>query len=303
MGLNEIETAVVAAHRGAESSRVSEEGTPAAWLEFGLTTLLAACRRVRQERLASFEVDYKGDGSPVTRIDQAVEREVIAGLKSFAPDAVVVGEECGGALPGSGMALAIDPIDGTWAFLNRLENIATTLAGFRDGEPFLGMVANPTTGEVAYAMEAGPTRLLQLSLYGDEDQALELPLVRADKGPVLVNLHPTRRGLPLLAELHAEWRAGELRMVRSPGGSPAWALLEAAKGSFVYANLWSKRPAEPYDLAAGVLLLRGAGGDVTDLDGQPIDLVSHSGPFVAGVDSEHRAVVTDLMRKAIRDEQ
>ncbi len=87
-----------------------------------------------------------------------------------------------------------------------------------------------------------------------------------------------------------------MRMVRSPGGSPAWALLEAAKGSFVYVNLWSKRPAEAFDLAAACLLVRGAGGEITDLDGTPIDLVSHAGPFVAAVDEDHRRIVAELVR-------
>lgn len=301
MSLSEIETAVLAAHRRAESSRVAGEGTPDAWLEFGLTTLLDSGRRVRQARLAPFDVDYKGDGSPVTRLEDAVEKEVIARLKEFAPEAVVVGEETGGVLPDSGLALAVDPIDGTWAFLGRTESIATTLAVFSDGIPFIGIVSNPATGEVAYAVEGEPTRLLQLSLYGEEDQALELPLPGSGRGPILVNLQPARRGLPVMATLYDAWEGGDVRMVRSPGGSPAWALLEAAKGSFVYANLWSKRPAEAYDLAAGVLLLRGAGGDVTDLDGQPIDLVSHSGPFVAAAYADHRHAVTELLRKAIHE--
>lgn len=301
MGLSEIETAVVAAHRRAESSRVAEAGTPDAWLEFGLTTLLESGRRVRQTRLAPFDVDYKEDGSPVTRLENAVEEEVIERLKRFAPEAVVVGEETGGILPDSGLALAVDPIDGTWAFLGRTESIATTLAVFREGVPFIGMVSNPATGEVAYAVEGDPTRLLQLSLYGEEDQALGLPLPGSGRGPILVNLHPARRGLRVVARLYDAWESGEVRMVRSPGGSPAWAFLEAAKGSFVYANLWSKRPAEAYDLAAGVLLLRGAGGEVTGLDGQPIDLVSHSGPFVAAVHADRRHAVTELLQKAIHE--
>ena len=71
-------------------------------------------------------------------------------------------------------------------------------------------------------------------------------------------------------------------MVRSVGGSPSWALLEAAKGDFVYVNLWPAPAAQPWDLAAGVTLVRRAGGEVTDLEGNAIDELSHQGPFVAG---------------------
>ena len=74
----------------------------------------------------------------------------------------------------------------------------------------------------------------------------------------------------------------------------------AARGKFTYVNQWSERPAEAYDLAAGVLLVREAGGDVTDLEGQSIDSLRHSGPFVAGVDAEVLRKVTQIAREAIR---
>ena len=87
-------------------------------------------------------------------------------------------------------------------------------------------------------------------------------------------------------------------MVRSPGGSPACGLLEAAKGSFVYANLWSQKPASVYDLAAGVLLVREAGGDVVGLDGAPVDAIHHKGAFVAALVPEARERVVALLRAA-----
>lgn len=298
MSLNELERFSLAAIRGGPASALPMgEGTSAAWIKFGLGVLLESGRRLREARLAAFQgVDFKSDGSPVTDLEAAIERQIAASLQGFSPEAVVVGEETGGTLPGTGLAIAIDPLDGTWAFLSRTENITTTLAAFRDGSPFLGMVLNPATGEIGYALEDGPTRLLQLSIFGEDDSAHALPIPRADTDSVLVNLHPGRAAGPVVAKLYESWVGGDVRMVRSPGGSPAGALLEAAKGSFVYVNLWSKRPAEAYDLAAGCLLVRGAGGDVTGLDGLPIDPVSHAGPFVAAVDEESRSMVANLVR-------
>ena len=72
-------------------------------------------------------------------------------------------------------------------------------------------------------------------------------------------------------------------------------MLEAAKGSFVYVNLWSRRAAQAYDLAAGIMLVRGAGGDVTDLARTPIETTDHRGPFVAGIDEEARCKVAALV--------
>ena len=48
---------------------------------------------------------------------------------------------------------------------------------------------------------------------------------------------------------------------------------------------------EPFDLAAGVMLVRNAGGRVVDESGQDIDAASHAGPFVGGVDEEDRQKV------------
>jgi fructose-1,6-bisphosphatase/inositol monophosphatase family enzyme len=103
----------------------------------------------------------------------------------------------------------------------------------------------------------------------------------------------------LVSDLYEEWRKDGLNMVKLPGGSPSWAMLEAAKGSFVYINLWSKRPTEPYDLAAGVMLVRGAGGDVTDLAGISIDALDHKGPFIAGINEEARNKVAAIARDTL----
>jgi fructose-1,6-bisphosphatase/inositol monophosphatase family enzyme len=115
---------------------------------------------------------------------------------------------------------------------------------------------------------------------------------------VLVNVHPSRHAGPLLDALIAAWSEQRVHMVRMEGGSPAAALLDAAKGSFVYVNLWSRRPAEPFDLAAAVLLVRGAGGEVIDAHGDPIDLAAHGGLFAAGVDAAALGLVRDVIQSA-----
>jgi myo-inositol-1(or 4)-monophosphatase len=275
------------------------------WVAFGLRLLLDAGQTVRAARgtPSAGGVSLKADGSPVTSIDLAIEEGFRDRLAVFAPDARVAGEETGGTLPASGVGVAIDPVDGTWAFLAGTETSATTLAVFRDREPFLGMVSNPATGEIAYATIAGGTRLLQLSLFGEEDLAETLPRSHGDAPGMLVNVHPSRGSGALVAALHAAWVRKDVRMVRAPGGSPAWALVEAAKGRFVYVNLWSKQPAAAYDLAAGVLAVRQAGGDVTDLEGQPIDMLRHAGPFVASVDPRARGMLQSMVRAALSESQ
>ena len=256
-----------------------------AWSGFTLRMLLEAARALRRARIRQGgDLHLKIDGSPAIEIEQDVEAELCRLVARIAPDATFIGEESGGALPSSGLAVAVDPVDGTWAFINGMEAFTTSVTVFRDGKALVGAICNPSTGEVAYTTATGHTRLIQLSVFGEGDDAVTLPTAPARTR--LVNVHPNRTAGPLLQRLYEAWQDGNLRMVRSPGGSPAWAMLEAAKGSFVYVNLWSGRDAEPYDLAGSTLLVRSAGGVVIDVSGQSIDPLAHRGPFIAAVDRE-----------------
>ena len=303
MTLTNLERTCLDAHRTGNrtGAAIESSGGAAAWLRFGLSVLLEAGRTVRAARLRPMDagVRFKPDGSPVTDLETRIEAVVRERLTEFCPEAGFVGEESGGTLPAHGYAAAIDPVDGTWSLVNRTETCATGLAFFHDGEVILGMVLNPATGELGYATRETGTRLLQISLFGEDDAACPLPGERPSSRAVLVNLQPSRDGQALVGGLFEAWRDGGVNMVKLPGGSPLWAMLESAKGSFVYVNLWSRRPAHAYDLAAGILLLRGAGGDVTDLAGKPIETTGHRGPFVAGIDPEARRKVADIVRRFV----
>ena len=266
----------------------ADSSTPNGWLCFGIYLLLKAGAMIRNVRLEPMEsqVSFKPDKTPVTKTDVEIEAFFRKAFNRFSPDTEVIGEENGGTLSPKGLSVAVDPIDGTWAFVNRLETCATSLLLMSDSLPFMGMVLNPVSGELAYGGDNIKTRLLQMSVFGEKERGYDLPLDRVSTGRLLVNVHPQARGGRLLARLYAGWEKQEIRMVRSVGGSPAYALLDAAKGTFSYTNLWAMKPAEPYDIAAGILLVRGAGGEVIDLYGKPVNLFDHEGPFVAGTDLE-----------------
>lgn len=271
------------------------------WIEFGLRLLLEAGAVIRDLRLLPMAgaAHFKKDGSPYTDEERSIETHIRDRLSRFCPDATFVGEESGGTLAPRGYVLAVDPVDGTWALVNRAETCTNTVAFFEDGEVFLGMIQNPVTGELAYGGRKTGARLVQLSLFGEEDRACPLPCDRARQGGILVNLQPQRDAASVADGLFAAWREGDIRMLKLTGGSPSWSLLEAAKGRFVYVNLWTAKPSDPFDLAAGVLLVRRAGGEVSNMDGNPIDPAAHSGPFVAAVDGEERERVTRLVKQTL----
>ncbi len=303
MKLTTVERACIDAHRkgNGTDAAISITGGETEWLNFGLSVLLETGRMVRGMRLLPMDaaVRFKSDGSPVTALEHRIETFVRERLADFCPEAGFVGEESGGTLPPRGFAAALDPVDGTWSLVNRTETCTTGLAFFHDGEAFLGMVLNPATGELAYGARDIGTRLLQISLFGEDDAACPLPGERPPPRALLVNLQPSRDAHAVVDGLFEAWRDGGVNMVKLTGGSPLWAMLETAKGSFVYVNLWSRRPAYAYDLAAGIMLVRGAGGDVTDLAGKPIQTTDHKGPFVAGIDQEARRKVAAIVRKSL----
>jgi fructose-1,6-bisphosphatase/inositol monophosphatase family enzyme len=271
------------------------------WLSFSLFTLLSAGAMIRKMRLETMEnqVTFKPDGSPVTTTDKNIELFFRKSFKRFCPDASMLGEETGGSFPESGYSIAVDPIDGTRAFINRAATCATSLFIAKNNKPFLGLVLNPASGEICYCGDTFNTRLLQLSLFNEGAKGYDLPLDAVSNKSLLVNLHPQRRGDKLIGSFYTKWEKGEIKMVKSTGGSPALALLEVAKGIFTYVNLWGKDKSTPYDLAAGILLVRKAGGDVIGFDGNPVHLLNHEGPFIAGVDPDARKQLRDICQDSL----
>jgi fructose-1,6-bisphosphatase/inositol monophosphatase family enzyme len=269
----------------------------AAWLYFTLNAALETCAFLRELRgsSAARQERTKSDDTPTVAGEKAIEENLRSLLQSCDATAVLVGEETGGTLPQEGYALAVDPIDGTWAFLADTESYATALTIYSDGNPLVGVVANPVTGEIGHAVLDGEARLLQLAAFGEPDASRQLPLNRPTNRPILVHLQATRESASLQDVVLNAWRSKDVRLVRSAGGSPAWALVEAARGHFTYVNPWKGRSAEPWDLSAGGLILRAAGGDVVDLNGKSISLVGHTGPFVAGIEEGARNRVIHIL--------
>ncbi|MHC4822991.1 MAG: inositol monophosphatase family protein [Planctomycetota bacterium] len=262
--------------------------------------MLEASRRLREGVLAAGDaVDLKRDGSPATRLEHEVEEGIRDRLRSFDASVAFVGEELGGSLPAEGEAVAVDPVDGTWAFLAESASWASTLAVLCDGQSIAGFVSNPTTGEIAYAVAGEKARLLRVSVFGTADDAVCLPRPARPSELPAVCFHPSRKHAATLDSLYRAWHQSRISVVRAGGGSPAWALVEAARSGMVYVNCWGGRAAEPFDLVAGVLIMRCAGGDVVDLSDTPIDPVNHAGPWVAGVDARQLAQVTELLRSEV----
>ena len=199
------------------------------------------------------EREKSGRGDLVTAADRASERLVAARLREAFPHSEVIGEE-GTAHPGtSGERWIVDPLDGTTNFAHGYPLFCVSIAYERDGELECGTVFAPVLDELYTAERGGGA-----SCNGHRLEVSETAVVA--RSLVCTGFVPARfeRNLPHFAHLSSKAQA-----VRRDG-SAALDLAFVAAGRFD--GFW-EFDLSAWDVAAGALLVREAGGTVTATDG------------------------------------
>ena len=102
---------------------------------------------IRTDRLASFDTEIKGDGSPVTSVDQAAETRIREIISDLHPDHGISGEEFDDVGTDREFVWIIDPIDGTLPFLAGFPVFGTLIALMQNNKPVLSTIDMPMTGE------------------------------------------------------------------------------------------------------------------------------------------------------------
>ncbi|MEZ4266808.1 MAG: inositol monophosphatase family protein [Myxococcota bacterium] len=209
----------------------------------------------------TLEIDRKGAVDLVTDADRAAEALIARGLAEAFPDDDFLGEETGGS--GSGTAdwrWVVDPLDGTTNFVHGLPRFAVSIGAWFRGEPTIGVIAAPAEGHLYMAAtgrgatkNGQPMAVSTTDTIGDALLATGFPYDRRDTVDDL--LRPLRSAL-----LSGR---GIRRM-----GAAALDLVDVARGAFD--GYWEPR-LSPWDVAAGVVLVREAGGTVTGFGGAPFD--------------------------------
>ena len=235
--------------------------------------------RVILDGAGSVAAESKAAGDYVTEVDRESER-VIAEVLGRGEDGIpVVGEETGGER--GRRWWVVDPLDGTTNFLHGFPAVAVSIALVEDGRPVVGVVHAPFLDETYRgARGAGATASLS--------DGTERPLAVSDRPverAVVGTGFPFRRKDLLPRYLSTMERAlARFEDLRRPGAAAldlAWVASGVFEGFFELAlNAW--------DVAAGALLIREAGGLVTDWDGGPGFL---SGDIVAGSPTVHAALL------------
>lgn len=225
------------------------------------------------------EVTTKADNTPVTQADIAAHTILSEGLARLFPDIPILSEE-GNAEENLEIArtaerfLLVDPIDGTQEFVRRTGHFSIGLALIEGDGPAQGFIAAPTSGMVYWG---GPeTGSFMRGGATGEPVRMRVRPARGENGVVVQSLsHQDEATDAYVAEHYPDH---ERRTIGSQ-----MKFIEIAEGrADVYPRLASKLCL--WDLAPGHAILEGAGGQVTTIDGGPIDYRNGSlqvGDFIA----------------------
>ena len=228
--------------------------------------------------------ETKGRSDFVSEVDKASEREIDAVIKRRLPDAIVLGEELSPtAIAGKGIVVIADPLDGTTNFLHGYPEYSVSIAIARNGILCAGAVLNVARDEEFTARKDGGAfmngRRIRVSNLREPGRAL------IGTGFPFKNLEK----LPNYLDQFSLVMRGSAGVRRA--GSAALDLSNVACGRF---DAFWELVLAPWDVAAGILMVREAGGIVTDLDGNQAQL--NAGSFVAGNPPMHTWLLQTIRR-------
>jgi myo-inositol-1(or 4)-monophosphatase len=232
------------------------------------------------------EWTLKGSRDFVTDVDRTAERIIAEVLLAAEPGGRIVGEELHPELVTEGMVWIVDPLDGTTNFLHDFPSYAVSIAGAVDGTLEAAAIVNVPRAETYTASRGGG------AWHGE--RRLAVSAIR-DPSFALIGTGFPFKDVSRLAEYFEQFGrvAGRTSGIRRPGAA-SLDLADVAAGRFD--GFWEQE-LSAWDIAAGTLLIREAGGMVTDLAGRDIG-IEHTA-VVAGNPAIH-AWLLELMDRGQR---
>ncbi|RIV23533.1 inositol monophosphatase [Fibrisoma montanum] len=224
------------------------------------TIALEAGQFIRTERLqfSTDAIEYKGLNNLVSYVDKETEKQLVARLHDLLPEAGFITEEgtTGTQADPTALNWIIDPLDGTTNFIHNLPVYSVSVGLAQGKTPIAGVIYDPNRDECFSAWQGGgaycngnPIRVSPATQLGQSLIATGFPYFSFDQMQKYLQILQT-----LMQQSH-----GLRRM-----GSAAIDLAYVACGRF---EAFYEYNLNSWDMAAGVLLVREAGGIVTDFDG------------------------------------
>jgi myo-inositol-1(or 4)-monophosphatase len=251
----------------------------------------AGAEIVRRGFKENFTTELKGVVDPVTEVDREAEKAIESVVMAHFPNDAFLAEEGGGADWRSERVWIVDPLDGTVNFVNRIPQVAVSVALWSEGKPLVGVVVDVARDEefVAALGEGAhcngePIKVSETSSLGDSLLVTGFPYDRQEHA---------RAYLDVMEQVMTRSR-GTRRM-----GAAALDMAWVACGRFDgYWEHGGRAGVKPWDAAAGTLLVTEAGGMATDSKGSTNELEPAAFVVTNGkIHEELRHIVDDHMPK------
>jgi myo-inositol-1(or 4)-monophosphatase len=259
-----------------------------AYISPALNVMVAAARKAGRPltrdfgELENLQVSMKGPADFVTSADKRTERILIEELSKARPGYGFLGEE-GGVVEGRDKThrFIIDPIDGTTNFMHGIPHFAISIGLEREGQLVSGVVYNPVTDDLFIAEKGHGAYLNDKRLRVAARKEL-VPSVIATGLPFMGKDGRARASAEMAAVMNAT--AGIRRF-----GAASLDLAYVAAGRFD--GFW-EHGLQPWDMAAGIVLVREAGGVISDMAGS--DQMFANGHVICANEHLHPKLLTLL---------
>lgn len=210
-----------------------------------------------QEKIASADIEMKGQSNNlVSRADKEAEKRFVTFLANLYPDSGFIAEEGTSEKKGDELNWIIDPLDGTTNYLYGIPCYCTSVALLKNGELVLGVIYDPEL-DACFTAEKGKGAFLngkKITVSGQENIGHALLAT----GFPYDDAGRQRAYLDILAEVNTHTR-GIRRL-----GSAALDMAYVACGRF---DAFYEYGLQPWDVAAGAIIVAEAGGIVSDFKG------------------------------------
>jgi len=229
-------------------------------------------------------VTHKGQVDLVTDADRASEILVATGLREAFPDHRLIGEEGSRGATDSPWGWVIDPLDGTTNYAHRYPHFAVSIGLEYEGEPVLGVVYDPMRDETFRAVKGAGAFVNATPLHvSDIDQLID-SLLTTGFSYQIAERDESYQLWPIINN--------NAQSVRRDG-SAALDMCYVAAGRL---EGFYELPVNAWDIGAGAIIVREAGGTVTNYDGSPFGL--YDGQVIATNGHIHTQLV-DIIQQSL----
>ncbi len=249
------------------------------YLALALACADAAGKAIARHFRQPVAVDTKADATPVTIADRDAEIAMRLLIEDAFPDHGIIGEEMGRTNPDAALTWVLDPIDGTKSFITGKPTFGTLVALASDGVPIIGIIDQPISKERWIGVtgrdslfSGAPCRVRPCPALADAVLYTTSPHLFSDEEGVA--FHRLRK---------------QVRHALYGGDCYSYGLMAAG-----FADIVVEAGLKPFDYAALVPVIEGAGGVITGWDGKPLTLSSDGCVVAAGDARVHEAALKAL---------